>query len=334
MLLPDRGEKRQGRLLGLGALRHMAVGAIVAMLAIAPASAETIRVAKTIGVIWALTPVDIAQQTGIFAREGLQVEISTLAGDPKVIEGFVGGNFDMALASGTSMMFAVKGAPIRGVAALNGAPRNFSLIVLPDSPIHDAADLKGKKLGTATVASFPEYLARRIAAAQGWGIDDIQTVVTGNPQGTMAAMKLGHTDGFVGATELGYQLAENHAGRIVFGLEKFVPHVHTHVVIASQSFIADHPDAVRKFLAGIFEAVAFMRSNRERTIEISSAVMHMSPAVIAKTYDYELSMMLKDGNFDPTAIQVLKDSFVSMKLLPAAPSDEQLFTRQFVPVKF
>lgn len=308
--------------------------AVVALLSIAPASAATIRVAKTIGVIWALVPVDIAQQTGIFAHEGLEVQISTLAGDPKVIEGFVGGNFDMALASGTSMMFAVKGAPIRGVAALNGAPRNFSLIVLPDSPIRGAADLKGKKLGTATVASFPEYLARRIAVTEGWGMDDIHTVVTGDPQGTMAAMKLGQTDGFVGATELGYQLEENHAGRIVFGLEKFVPHVHTHVVIASQSFIKDHPDLVQKFLKGIFAAVAFMRSNREKTIEISSAVMHMSPAVIAKTYDYEISMMLDDGSFDPTAVQVLKDSFVTMGLLPSAPSDDQLFTRQFLPVKF
>lgn len=308
--------------------------AVVAMLSVGPASAETVRVAKTIGVIWALVPVDIAQQTGIFAREGLDVQISTLAGDPKVIEGFVGGNFDMGLASGTSMMFAVKGAPIRGVAALNGAPRNFSLIVPPASPIHDAADLKGKKLGTATVAAFPEYLARRIAVAEGWGMDDIHTIVTGDPQGTMAAMKLGQTDGFIGATELGYQLEENHAGRIVFGLEKFVPHVHTHIVLASDSFIKDHPGSVQKFLKGIFAAVAFMRSNREKTIEISSAVMHMSPAVIAKTYDYEISMMLDDGNFDPTAIQALKDSFVSMGLLPSAPSDDQLFTRQFVPVKF
>lgn len=328
MSLENRSVKRWRR------YRLPFAAAILAMVCVAPASAETIRVAKTISVIWALIPVDIAQQTGIFAREGLQVEISTLAGDPKVIEGFVGGNFDMALASGTSMMFGVKGAPIRGVAALNGAPRNFSLIVLPDSPIHAAADLKGKKLGTATVASFPEYLARRIATVQGWGIDDIHTVVTGDPQGTMAAMKIGQTDGFVGATELGYQLEENHAGRIVFGLETFVPRVHTHVLIASQSFIADHPDLVRKFLAGIFEAVAFMRSNRERTIEISSAVMHMSPAVIAKTYDYELATMLNDGAFDPAAIQVLKDSFVSMGLLPAAPSDDQLFTREFVPVKF
>jgi ABC-type nitrate/sulfonate/bicarbonate transport system substrate-binding protein len=308
--------------------------AIVALLSIAPAAADTIRVAKTIGVLWALIPVDIAAQTGIFEREGLQVEISTLAGDPKVIEGFVGGNFDIALASGTSMMFAVKGAPIRGVAALNGAPRNFSLVVLPESPIQSAADLKGKKLGTATVASFPEYLARRIAVAQGWGIDDIITVVTGDPQGTMAAMKIGQTDGFVGATELGYQLEEKHEGRIVVGLEKFVPHVHTHLVIASQSFIKDHPDQVRLFLKGIFEAVAFMRANRERTIAISSAVMHMSPAVIAKTYDYEISMMLDDGNFDPTAVQVLKDSFVAMGLLPTAPTDDQLFTRDFVPVKF
>ena len=93
-------------------------------------------------------------------------------------------------------------------------------------------------------------------------------------------------------------------------------------------------ESTPKFLQGIFAAVAFMRTHRDQTIAISSAVMHMSPAVIAKTYDYEIAMLLDDGNFDPTAVQVLKDSFVSMGLLPAAPNDDQLFTRQFVPVKF
>ena len=54
-------------------LQQAFVAVVAAFAMIAPASAETIRVAKTIGVIWALTPVDIAQQTGKFAREGIAV---------------------------------------------------------------------------------------------------------------------------------------------------------------------------------------------------------------------------------------------------------------------
>ena len=295
---------------------------------------ETLRVAKTINVLWALVPVDIGVQQGIFAQDGLDVQITTLAGDPKVIQGFVGGNFDLALASGTSMIFATKGAPVRGIAALNGAPRNFSLLVGMDSPVKSVADIKGKNLGTATLASFPEFLARRISVTQGWGPDGVHTIVTGDAQASIAAMRVGQSDGMVGATELGYQLEELHQGRIVVGLEKFVPHVHTHVVLGREDFIRDHADLTQRFLKGIFQSIAFMKANRERTIEISASVMHMSPAVIARTYDYEISMMSPDGAFDPAAIQVLKDAFVEMGLLTAPPSDDQLLTTQFVPVKF
>ncbi len=307
--------------------------AVVAFLPVAQ-GAETVRVAKTINVIWALTPVDVGVQQGIFAHEGLDVQITTVAGDPKVIQGIVGGSFDIALASGTSMMFAIKGAPVIGVAALNGAPRNFSLIVGPDSAIKSAADLKGKNLGTATLAGFPEFLARRVSVAQGWGPDAIHTIVTGDAQATMAAMRIGQTDGLIGATELGYSLEELHQGRIVVGMEKFVPRVHTHIVLASQDFLRDHADLTQRFLKGIFQSIAFMKANREQTIALTAPVLHMSPEVVARTYDYEISMMSNDGSFDPAAIDVLKDSFVDLGLLPTRPANDQLFTSRFVPVKF
>ncbi len=37
--------------------------------------------------------------------------------------------------------------------------------------------------------------------------------------------------------------------------------------------------------------------------------------------------------FDPW-LAVLKDSFVQLGLLPEQPTDDQMITRQFVPVKF
>jgi hypothetical protein len=61
-------------------------------------------------------------------------------------------------------------------------------------------------------------------------------------------------------------------------------------------------------------------------------VLHESPAVASKTYDYEISMLEDDGSFDPKAIAVIKDSLVDMKMLDTKPSDDQLFTTKFVPV--
>ena len=62
-------------------------------------------------------------------------------------------------------------------------------------------------------------------------------------------------------------------------------------------------------------------------------MLHHSPAVAAKTYDYEISMLETDGHFDPAAVAVLKDSYIDMKMLDSKPSDDQLFTTQFLPVK-
>jgi hypothetical protein len=60
--------------------------------------------------------------------------------------------------------------------------------------------------------------------------------------------------------------------------------------------------------------------------------MHMSEAVMSKTYDDEIAMMSDDGAFDPQSIDVLKDSYVELGALPSKPATETLITTQFTPV--
>jgi hypothetical protein len=44
-------------------------------------------------------------------------------------------------------------------------------------------------------------------------------------------------------------------------------------------------------------------------------------------------MFEDDGHIDPAAISVLKDSFIGMGLVSEKPTDDQLFTTKFLPVK-
>jgi ABC-type nitrate/sulfonate/bicarbonate transport system substrate-binding protein len=310
----------------------LAATAVLSLQAAPAQAADQVRVAKASAVAWSFIPLDVGAAQGIFAKNGITLEISALGGDAKLQQALAAGSIDFALGSGPSMAFAAKGAPAKAVAAFAGPPRNISVIVANDSPIKTVAQLKGKLLAVTTAGSLTDWLAHRIAVAEGWGLDGIRTVALGTFDASTAALLTHQIDGNVGATEAGYLLEEKGQAHDLVGMEKYAPHFITHVVFARNELIANNPDLVRRFLKSFFGSIAFMKANKEKTSEVAEQVLHQSPAVASKTYDYEISMLETDGHFDPEAVGVLKDSFVDMKILASKPADDQLFTTKFIPV--
>ena len=56
----------------------------------------------------------------------------------------------------------------------------------------------------------------------------------------------------------------------------------------------------------------------------------MEPAAKSRPYRPALR---EGGRFDPLAVATLKQSFIDMKTLRSEPTDAELFTTQFVPIK-
>jgi ABC-type nitrate/sulfonate/bicarbonate transport system substrate-binding protein len=132
---------------------------------------------------------------------------------------------------------------------------------------------------------------------------------------------------------MGFGLEERKEGRIITAMDRYAPHFITHVVSTQKSVVANNPGLVERFLKGFFAAIAFMKTHREETSAVAEQVLHQSPAVVHEDYDFEIGMFNDDGQFDPAAVAVLKQSFVDMGTLKSAPPDDVLFTTQFVPVK-
>lgn len=296
-------------------------------------AADKVTAAKSADVAWTFVVLDIGQQQGIFAKYGIDVEITALAGDAKVQQALAAKSIDFGLGSGPSMAFVAKGAPVYAVAAFAAEPRNISVVIGPNSPIKTVADLKGKSLAVTTAGSLTDWLAHRIGVQEGWGTDGVTTVALGAFAASLAALRTGQIDGMMAATEAGYGLDEKGEGKILVGMEKYAPKFITHVVYARKDMIADKPDVVSRFLKGFFATIAFEKANKEKTTEIAMQVLHQSKAVMDRTYDYEISMFEDDGKFDPAAVEVIKDSFVGMGILDHKPPNEELFTTKFVPVK-
>ena len=313
----------------------LASGALLPLAAtFAPARAnEPLRVAKVVPFAWTFTPLDIGMQAGLFAKHGLDIEASASSGDAKLQQLIAAGAADIGIGSGPGMAFSVKGAPVKAVAAMYGLPRNMAVMVGYDSDIKTVDDLKGKKLGCTTVGSLTAWIGQRINDKEGWGKSGIDVIPIGGMPPARAAIKTHQIDGYIGALETGYSLEEAKEWRVITTATPFVDHFITHVLFARNDLIAQHPDTVRAFLQGWFETIAFMKANREKSVEISAKVLDLSPTVIARVYDEQIGYFSTDGTFEPQAVATLKKSFIDMGLLAQEPADDALFTTQFVPVK-
>jgi NitT/TauT family transport system substrate-binding protein len=318
------------RSLGCGAL-------LIAALALTAAGAaranDQVRVGKAQGTAWTFLPVDVGVAEGFFAKQGIDIETSTLGGDAKVQQALAAGGIDFGLGSGPGMAFAAKGSPAIGVAAFAGPPRNISAVVLADSPIKTVADLKGKLVAVSTVGSLSDWLAKQMAIQEGWGQDGVHTVPLGAVETSLAALRAKQIDAIIQATEMGFGLVERKEGRILTSMDRYAPHFITHVVFTQKSVVANNPGLVQRFLKAFFASIAFMKAHREETAAIAENVLHENATVVNQDYDFEGGMFIDDGRFDPQAVAALKQSFVDMGTLHDKPPDDVLFTTQFVPVK-
>jgi NitT/TauT family transport system substrate-binding protein len=306
---------------------------LVAALVVPAAAAEKLRVGKAVAFAWTFTPLDVGMQTGIFAKHGLEIESSAFNGDARMQQGLASDSIDVGIGSGPGMAFMVKGVPAKAVAAMAGVPRNMAVMVGYNSSVKTVDDLRGKKLGVTTVGSLTDWIGKRINGVKGWTSGGIMTVPIGGMPPARAAIKTGEIDGYIGALEIGYSLEEAKEWRVITSATPFVDHFITHVFFVREDVIAKRPQAVKAFLQGWQDTIAFMKQNKAKAVEISSKIINISPEVGARAFDEQIGIFNEDMTFDPRAVTMLKQSFIDMGLLKEIPDDKAMFTTQFLPVK-
>jgi NitT/TauT family transport system substrate-binding protein len=294
---------------------------------------DKVRAGKSIGSLWAFLPLDIGVEQGLFAKYGIEVEISDLGSGAKLQQALASDSIDVGLSAGSDMMASVKGSPVLTVAAFAEEPRSVVIMVGANSPIQKPADFKGKLVAMPSLGSVSEWLLRRMALAEGLGPDGVRMVSQGSVQANLAALRTGQIDGMIGPMEVGFGLEDKHEGRIAVHLAQYAPHFHAHILFARKQFIADKPDVLARFLKGFFAAVKVMKTDKKLTSETAIRVLHSEPSIADRTYDAQVGMLIDDGHFDPQAITLIKESWVELGMLDKEPSDEQFMTTKFVPVK-
>lgn len=313
------------------AMRCMTLGlvAAVALMTVPAQAAEKLRVGKAVPEAFSFVPLDIGMRKGIFARNGLELESIAFAGDARMQQAAAADSIDILLGSGPAMAFIAKGAPIKAVAAMAGPPLLLAIVARPDGP-KTAADLKGKKVSVSTAGSLTYWLVSETSRRQGWGPTGIQIQPMGAMPGQIAALKRGDIDGVIMDIGNAFDLEKRGEGRILVRFTD-IKDFHIHVIFATDKVIAGKPEAVRGFLKGWFETIAFMRANKAETVAIATEVTNKSEDIVGRSYDELMPMFSDTGRFDPKALEVLRKSYVELQLLPSEPDMSKLYTEAFLP---
>jgi NitT/TauT family transport system substrate-binding protein len=297
-------------------------------------AADKVRAAKAVGSQWVFTVLDVGVDQGIFAKYGIDVEISTMQGEARMQQALTAGSLDIGLAGSSGAALAAKGAPITAIGVFLNQPANFAVVVLNDSPIKSVADLKGKALSGATTGGLPEWLVKHLAVTQGWGPEGIRSISVGSPDASISAMRTHQVDGMMTGNTVGLTLEQQNVAHIVVHIGDYAKDYHSAFVFARKDFVAQTPDVAKRYLQGMYATIAYIRANKEKDVVIAAKAMNLDPSVISRVYDLEIDSFSTDGHFDPKAVELVKQSFIDMGSLKEKPSDAQIIDAQFVPVKF
>jgi len=292
---------------------------------------DKLRVGKAVAGPFDFVPLDIGMEKGFFKGHGIDVEEIDFDGSAKLQQGLGADAIDVGLGSGPELAFVAKGNTDLAIAVFAGPPNSQVLIVRADGPVHAVADLKDKKIGLSTVGSLTDWLVRELSRQQGWGPEGIQGVPLGSESGRTASLRAGSTDGMVIDVATAAKLEKEKTGRIVVHFGTVAPDFIIHAIFATNKAIAGKPDVLKRFLAGWFETINWMRGNKDETVALAAPVMHQDKEIVAMNYDQTMNDFSTTGRFDPKALSVLARSFVDMKTLPAEPDMTTLYTEKLLP---
>ena len=309
--------------------------ALAALIWVRPAAAdEPLRVGNLVPTSFSFLPLQIGIENGMFKKHGLDVtRIDFPRGAASGHQALAAGSVDMVAGGGVEMGFIVKGAPELAVAVITERPNSVTLTVRNDDTVKTIADLKGRPVGISTTGGLSYWLVRELSRRQGWGPDGIKSVAVGAMSSQVAALKTRQIDAGVIDLATGFQLEELGEGRILVKFGDIIEAFVNQASYASTDILRRAPDAVRRYLAGWFDTVAWVRANRAETVAIGARALSISPAVAAKSYDGVLPGYSRDGRFHPEAVRTLARSMVETGILPTEPDMSKLYTEAYLPLR-
>ena len=227
-----------------------------------------------------------AQELGLFAKHGVDLEAIYLRTSPLQMTALATGEVQFAASGGSPILSAVSAGQDLRIIASSSNRLTYDLVVRPE--IKEAKDLRGKRLGVTTIGGTTWMAA--YLTLEHLGLDANRDQIRINAIGNQTILAQAVESGIIDATLLDPFLSR---GMKLRGLPVLVelrrakiPFTNSAIAV-NGNFMRDYPEVIEAVLKGLFEAQAFISAPSNRNAVIQTMMRHMKlndPAVLEDGY--------------------------------------------------
>ena len=224
-------------------------------------------------------PYAIALEKGFFKKHGIDISgIISGAGGGSSVRNAIASDLGYGDVTAAPVITAAEqGQDVKIVGFTSRSLADLVVVVMPDSPIKTAADLKGKKFGISNPKSLGEMMGVLVLEKAGLKQGDVQMLALGSLGGALTALE----NGVVDVTAIPIILFHTRGGeskyRVLVG-SKELPLVPSQIGMATSQTMKERPDQLRAIQAARRDGTRFIYEHTDEAIQILSQVYEPLPA--------------------------------------------------------
>jgi len=279
--------------------------------------------------IAAQTDVWVAQQRGIYAKNGIDAKISMFNTGAESIPALQGGSIDVLLSiPGIGMMAMERGIDLAAIfqdeIAHKVPPDSASVQVLETSPIKTLADLRGKKIGVGGLNNQNTVAVKMLLDKAGVEPGAVSFAEIPFPA-MINALKAGHVDAVVPVDPFTTQLRLSGGRVLAWNYVEAIPEQPLGVWFTKSAIIKSNPQAIEAFIKSMKEAIDYLKADESRArdeiadyIKIDRSILNSMPlinwdyAVKLDRWQAVIDMMVRYGGLKP----IKAEAYMTPQLQP------------------
>jgi NitT/TauT family transport system substrate-binding protein len=250
--------------------RHLGrIGCGLTLLALASAATAQAPVKINFRLDWSVygthAPFYLAVSKGLYAREGLDVQVEEGQGSGTVAKLVAQGNDQMGFVDFTSMIRGVEqGMPL--IAVMRVVSNNMCIISQAATPVRSPKELEGKAIAFAPSESTAQMFPALIASQK----VEIGKISVMNPAfGAKNALLLQQrVDAITASVNVQVAQVEAQGAKVsYFRYSDFGVNMMNNGIVANRDFVAKNPEVVKRFLRVTREAFLAAKANPKEAID-------------------------------------------------------------------
>jgi len=255
----------------------------------APAQERAVILAGHGTLSGSILPLWVGAETKIFEKHGLQVKpiyLPRAAGRPALLSGDIQTYFS---AGPPLVQMRLGGAD---VVVTSCVAHKLTSKIMVGSAIQKISDLRGKVLAVANPGSASDFAAKVFLARQGMKPgQDVSIIYSGSTSAAFAALTNGRVQAILATSPNDLQAMQAGFKPLLELGDLNIPYA-GNCTAAMRAYIAKQPARIKSFVAGIIEAIAYIRRRPAESKTILQKYTRVSdPVVLQHAYESDTRYM-------------------------------------------